>query len=139
MIIVDTNVLSELVRPHPDERVTAWFGAHGVEELWTTATTEAEMLIGLAVMPAGRRKAELQSAIATVLASFESRILPFDRDAARELASVYLERRMAGREPKFVDSQIAAIARVHGSAVATRDVDDFEHSGIDIINPWTAT
>jgi len=137
MIIVDTNVLSELVRPHPDERVTAWFGARGVEELWTTATTEAEMLIGLAVMPAGRRKAELQSAIATVLGSFENRILPFDRDATRQLAAVYLERRMAGREPKFVDSQIAAIARVHGSAVATRDVDDFEHSGIDVINPWT--
>ena len=138
MIIIDTNVLSELVRPRPNERVTAWFGTYGAQQLWTTALTEAEMLIGLAVMPTGRRKVELESAIAAMLGSFEGRILPFDRDAARQMPLVYLERRLAGCEPKFVDSQIAAIARAHGSAVATRDVDDFEHSGIDIINPWNS-
>jgi toxin FitB len=138
MIIVDTYVLSELVRERPNERVTAWFGTQDAQELWTTATTEAEMLIGLAAMPQGRRRTELQNAIAAVLGSFEHRILPFDRDAARQMPAVHLERRAANREPKFVDNQIAAIARAHGAAVATRDVGDFEHSGIEIINPWTA-
>jgi len=138
MIVVDTNVLSELVRPNPHKQVAAWFGAHRADELWTTAMTEAEMLIGLAVMPQGRRKSELQSAIAHVIDGFEDRILAFDRDAAQQLPAVYLERRTAKLEPKFVDSQIAAIARVHGAAVATRDVGDFEHSGVKIINPWTA-
>jgi predicted nucleic acid-binding protein len=138
MIIVDTNVLSELVRPRPNERVTAWFGAHPAGERWTTATTEAEMLIGLAIMPPGRRKAELQIAIATLLEGFEHRILPFDRDAAKQLPGVYLERRMAGCEPKLADSQIAAIARAHRAAVATRDSEDYAHSGITNVNPRTA-
>jgi hypothetical protein len=136
MIIVDTNVLSELVRARPDERVKSWFGLQAADELWTTAITEAEMLIGLAAMAKGHRRDELQAAVAAVLAAFEHRILPFDRDAARLLAAIYGERRTAKREMKFVDGQIAAIAKAHGAAVATRDVTHFAHSGVEIISPW---
>ncbi len=136
MIIVDTNVFSELVRAQPNERVIAWFGAQDIGDLWTTAITEAELLICLAMMPQGRRRAELESAIGAVLVRFEHRILSFDRDAARDLPVIFLARRAAKLEPKLADSQIAAIALAYGAVVATRDTDDFAQTGIQIVDPW---
>jgi predicted nucleic acid-binding protein len=138
MILLDTNVLSEFTNIRPNQAVTAWFEGQDIGELWTTAITETELLIGLAKMSEGRRKTELQIAIDAMLGLFEHRILPFDRDAAHRMPDVFLERRRANLEAKLADSQIAAIALAQGAAVATRDMADFSHTGVKIINPWTA-
>lgn len=138
MILLDTNVLSEFTKARPSQAVEAWFDMQDIHELWTTTITETELLIGLATMAEGRRKAELQRAIDTMLNLFDDRILPFDRDAAREMPDVFLKCRRANLEPKLADCQIAAIARAQGATVATRDMADFSHTGAKIINPWTA-
>jgi predicted nucleic acid-binding protein len=138
MIIIDTNVLSEFMRPAPVAAVATWLSQRDSDELWTTTVTEAELLVGAAVLPEGRRKAELAHRIDATLSQFGHRILPFDRDAAQQLAVVFAQRRAARREMKLADGQIAAIARAYGAAVATRDIDDFAHTGVDVINPWTA-
>jgi toxin FitB len=138
MIIIDTNVLSELMRPIPADAVLSWISAQAIDDLWTTTITEAELLVGVVTLPDGRRKSDLARAIDTTIARFGQRILPFDRDAAQQLPNVFLQRRGAKLEMKWADGQIAAIAHAYGADVATRDVDDFTHTGIKVINPWTA-
>ena len=137
MIIVDTNVLSEFMRPAPAAAVATWLAQHDGDQLWTTTITEGELLVGAAVLPDGKRKAELVRNIDATLARFGLRILPFDRDAARQLADVFSQRRAQRLEMKLADGQIAAIARTYGATVATRDIDDFAHTGVGVINPWT--
>jgi len=140
MIILDTNVVSETSQALPSPRVLNWLAAQDAGELYTTTATEAELQYGLALMPRGKRRDQLEAAYARFLdVSLKGRILPFDRVAAREFGLITAARRKAGRAIKVFDSQIAAIATVHGAAVATRDVGDFEHSGIRIINPWTTS
>ena len=139
MIILDTNVVSEPLQPRPSSAVMGWFAAQRASQLFTTTATEAELRYGLALMPAGHRRDQLETALMRFLATeLDERVLPFDRAAAREFGAVTAARRKAGLQIKVFDSQIAAIARVHGAAVATRDVDHFAHSGVTIINPWTA-
>ena len=139
MIILDTNVVSEPSQPRPSSAVMGWFAAQEASQLFTTTATEAELRYGLALIPAGHRRDQLETALMRFLATeLDERVLPFDRAAAREFGAVTAARRKAGLQIKVFDSQIAAIARVHGAAVATRDVDDFAHSGVTIINPWTA-
>ena len=137
MIILDTNVLSEFMRPIPADIVASWLANQDRDQLWTTTITEAELLVGVATMPEGRRKNELALTIDATLSGFAHRILPFDRDAARQLPDVFLERRAARLEMKLADGQIAAIARLYGADIATRDMDDFVHTGLKLINPWT--
>lgn len=138
MIIVDTNILSEFTRASPAEDVVSWFASQNADELWTTAVTEAEMLIGLALLPDGRRRNELALAIEKVLSIFGHRILPFDREAAQQLPVIVIERRSAKLQTKEADGFIAAITRAHRATLATRNTADFEHCGINIVNPWTA-
>ena len=138
MIIVDTNVLSEFMRPAPAATVTTWLGKQDGDQLWTTTITEAELLAGAAVLPDGRRKAELERNIDATLSRFDHRVLAFDRDAARQLADVFARRRAQRLGTKLAGGQIAAIARAYGAAVATRDIEDFAHTGVIVINPWTA-
>lgn len=138
MIIVDTNVLSEFMRPAPAAAVTIWLGRQDSEELWTTTVTEAELLVGAAILPEGKRKAELERNIDATLSRFGRRVLTFDRDAARQLAVVFSKRRAQRLDMKLADGQIAAIARAYGATVATRDIEDFAHTGVSIINPWTS-
>jgi predicted nucleic acid-binding protein len=138
MILLDTNVLSEFMNVRPSQTVTAWFEAQDIGELWTTTITETELLVGLVTMSEGRRKTELRTAITAMLNAFEHRILPFDREAAQRMPAVFLGRRQAKLESKLADSQIAAIALAQGAAVATRDMADFSHTGVKIINPWIA-
>ena len=138
MIIVDTNVLSEFMRPAPAAAVATWFARQDGDQLWTTTITEAELLVGAAILPDGKRKAELGRTIDATLQRFGQRILPFDRDAAQQLAVVFTQRRAVRLDIKQADGQIAAIARAYGAAVATRDIDDFAHTGVTVINPWTA-
>lgn len=138
MIIIDTNVISELTRPAPDERVRDWFRRTPAQELFTTSVTEAEILYGVFRMPEGRRRNSLLAdAVAIFSDDFGGRVLAFDSPAARAYAQITVERRRAGRPSAALDVQIAAIAQSRGAAVATRNAGDFEYCGVTVINPWT--
>ncbi len=137
MILLDTNVVSELMRTSPDPAVEAWIAEHPVKDLFFSAIGESELRYGAAIMSAGQRRETLVSDIETMLhAAFENRILPFDSGAARAYANIAAKRRFAGRAVAPADCQIAAIARARGMAVATRNVRDFEDMGVELFNPW---
>jgi predicted nucleic acid-binding protein len=140
VIIIDTNVLSELAKPEVAPAVFAWANGQSLEDLYTTVITEAEMLFGLACLPAGRRQDGLRRAIETAFSALlAGRVLSFDRAAARAYADLAAERRRQGRAVNGPDLQIAAIARACGaSAIATRNTSDFEGCGMSLINPWRA-
>lgn len=138
MIILDTNVISELTKSLVSEHVAAWLAAQDPLELATTTVNEAELLVGIAMLPSGRRKNDLERETIGFLNYLGSRILPFDRDAAKQFPLVALQRRSARCATDLADGQIAAIARIYGATVATRNTSDFEHSGIRLVNPWTA-
>lgn len=137
MIMLDTNVVSELMRPSPNPTVEQWVATRPAARLFFSAVGEAELRYGVAIMAAGRRQAALASAIEAMLREdFAGRVLPFDSDAARAYAEIAASRRAAGRPVAQADSQIAAIARSRGMALATRNVRDFGDMGIDILDPW---
>ena len=137
MFVLDTNVVSELMRPAPAPAISSWVAERATSSLFLTAVTEAELRFGLAVMPPGKRRDSLREDLERMLnTGFANRILPFDSDAARAYAEIAAARRGIGRPIGQADGQIAAIARARGMAVATRNVRDFEDMGIDIFNPW---
>lgn len=137
MLILDTNVVSELLRPEPDAAVWAWMVIQTPATLHTTSITLAEILYGLALLPEGaRRFAFMEAAGKTFAEQFPGRILAFDQDAAAAYAAIRSGRRAIGRPVSPIDAQIAAIARAHGATVATRNVKDFADCGIDVVNPW---
>lgn len=139
MIIVDTNVVSELMLPRPEPAVLVWVAGQLRSELFTTSVTKAEILYGIVILQPGRRKAGLAEAAERVFGvSFADRILAFDAAAAACYAEVAMMRRRAGKPISALDAQIAAIASAAGASVATRDVAGFEGCGVEIINPWTA-
>ena len=139
VLLLDTNVLSELIRKSPDPAVEARAAGHPLEDLFFSAVGEAELRYGAAILPIGRRRQVLVSDIDAVLReAFENRVLPFDSDAARIFADIAATRRSAGRPVTPADCQIAAIARSRNMAVATRNVRDFEDIDIEVVNPWTA-
>ena len=138
MIILDTNVLSELLRPEPSREVERWLAAQAGAEVYFTTVGEAELRHGVAILPAGTRRNALTTAIEGVLEEdFRDRILPFDRTAARAYATIAAARRAAGRPISQFDCQIAAIARAREAIVATRNTNDYEGCGIEVIDPWT--
>jgi len=137
MTVLDTNVLSELVRPLPSPEVVRWMAAQPNSSLFATSVTQAEMLYGIELMPKGKRRAALQAEVEGMFAEdFQNRILPFDADAAREYPGIAAARRAMGRPITPFDAQIAAIALSHGAKLATRNTADFEHCGVALINPW---
>lgn len=138
MIILDTNVLSELIRPAPDGRVAAWIAARRRAELYTTAVSEAELAYGIALIPKGRRHEALAHAVARLLGEgLGGRVLPFDRAAASAYGVFVAKRRAAGRPVATADAQIAAIARAHGaSLLATRDRGGFQGCDVALADPW---
>jgi len=139
MIILDTNVLSELLRPAPAGQVERWLAAQDGAKVYFTTVGEAELRLGVAMLPAGKRRAALTTAIEGLLdEDFRDRILPFDRPAARAYATIAAERRTAGRPISQFDCQIAAIARSREATVATRNISDYEGCGIELIDPWTS-
>ena len=138
MIVLDTNVVSELMCPAPDPAVDAWVAGREAATLFFTAVGEAELRYGVAIMPAGRRREAIDAAIGMMLREdFAGRILPFDSAAARAYAEIAAARRAAGRPVSAADAQIAAIASSRGMAVATRNIRDFSDTGIDLIDPWS--
>ncbi|MGO9057704.1 MAG: type II toxin-antitoxin system VapC family toxin [Candidatus Binataceae bacterium] len=139
MIVLDTNVLSETLRPKPANVVRRWMQAQSSISLFTTTISEAEIFYGVGLMSAGKRRAALQRAVAAIFdEEFADRILPFDSAAARAFAEIATTRRRLGRPMSEFDAQIAAIACSRGAAVATRNVEDFSGCGITVISPWTA-
>lgn len=138
MILLDTNVVSELTRPAPNPSVISWLDAQITEDVYLSAVTEAELRFGVAILPAGRRRERLATEVENMLREdFERRILPFDSAAARMHAVIAASRRAIGNPISSADCQLAAIARCHGAAVATRNFEDFEHCGIKVVNPWS--
>ncbi len=137
MIVLDTNVVSELMKATPTAAVVAWIGSRDSAEFCTTSITEAEVLNGVLALPAGRRRRALeQAADAMFAADFAGRILPFDSRAARAYAEIVTDRDRRGRPISQFDAQIGAIARSAGAVLATRNGDDFDHCGISVVNPW---
>ena len=139
MIVLDTNVLSELMRSEPDAAVFAWVAAQPRAALYTTSVSKAEILYGIAVLPEGRRRQALAAAADAMFADdFEDRVLPFDEAAAVCYAGIVAARRREGRPIEAFDAQIAATALVAGAGLATRDTGDFAGCGLTVINPWEA-
>jgi toxin FitB len=137
MIIVDTNVLSEVMKVSPSPRVVDWWNSHPEAELYLTSITQAEILAGIELLPKGKRRAAIaQAAEATFREDFTDRILPFDSEAAREFARIIAARRKLGRPISQPDAQIAAIARNCRAVLATRNTGEFEHCGVKLVNPW---
>jgi len=137
MILLDTNVLSELMKASPDSRVRTWTSREPSERMFISTISEAELLYGVAILPAGRRRNQLSEAItATLRDEFAGRLLPFDSAAAVAFAGIAAARRRAGRPISQFDGQIAAIAKSRGASLATRNTKDFDGCGIDRINPW---
>jgi toxin FitB len=137
MWILDTNVVSELMRPVPEPHVMEWVGTRPGGSLFLTAVVEAELRYGLALLPVGRRRNDLTVALEEMLEQdFAERILPFDRSAARIYAEIVSSRRKQGRPISHFDGQIAAIARSRDAGVATRNENDFSDCDIKVINPW---
>lgn len=136
MIVLDTNVVSETQKPKPNPKVLAWLDDQLAETLYITSISYAEILVGIEMLPDGKRKRGLGTAMAEVLEQlFGSRVLPFHREAAVEYARIYTRTKKSGTL-SMADAQIAAIAVAHGFTVATRDVDPFHAAGLKVINPW---
>lgn len=139
MIILDTNVISELLRPAPEPRVEQWLSAQDGLNVYLTSISEAELRYGLAIMGKGKRRAALVDAVDRILCEdLAGRILPFDSAAAQSYATIATARRAAGRPIAQADCQIAAIAHTRGATVATRNTPDLEGCEIHLIKPWTA-
>lgn len=135
--LLDTNVLSELLRARPAPQVLAWFAAQSAETLFVSAVTQAEMMLGARLLPAGKRRTALEGALTAMFEEdFAGRILPFDTAAVAAYVQIVGERRAAGRPITQFDAQIAATARTAGLRLATRNTADFERCGLKLINPW---
>ncbi|HCE02886.1 MAG TPA: VapC toxin family PIN domain ribonuclease [Acidobacteria bacterium] len=140
MIILDTNIISELLRPAPEPKVEAWLAAQDGGQVYLTVLSEAELRYGVAILADGERRDALTSAVDAMLREdFRDRILPFDSAAAEAFATIAADRRGAGRPISQSDCQIAAIGRVHNAAVATHNTKDFAGCGVEIIDPWSVT
>ncbi len=136
-VLLDTNVVSELLRPSPNRAVEDWVAGREASDLHFSAVGEAELRYGVALLPAGRRRDALGMAVEAILRDdFEDRVLPFDSRAAREYAGIAASRRTAGRPVAPADCQIAAIARSRNLTIATRNVRDFADMEIELIDPW---
>ena len=137
MIILDTNLISEPLRPDPEPRVVAWFDAQALETLYLTAISAAELRAGVAQLPAGKRRSNLQDSLEqTILPLFIGRVLPFDLDCSPTYAKLLAKTRKTGQAIATADAFIAAIALTHNYTVATRDTTPFQQAGLTVINPW---
>ncbi|TCT00210.1 type II toxin-antitoxin system VapC family toxin [Aquabacter spiritensis] len=136
MILLDTNVISEAMKPTPDDTVRAWLDEQAAETLYLSSVTIAELLYGIGALPAGKRKDRLTEALDGVMELFADRILPFDIAAARHYADLAVKARAAGKGFPTPDGYIAAIAAARGFTVATRDTSAFDAASVAVINPW---
>nr|WP_315226695.1 type II toxin-antitoxin system VapC family toxin [uncultured Limnohabitans sp.] len=137
MIVLDTNVVSELMRPTPNADVLAWLDSQAADALWLNSVVLSELLYGIARMPEGARRAQLAQAVQAMLAEdFAGRVLPFDAEAAAAYADLVATRERQGQPVAMADAQIAAISLVHGASLATPNTKHFEGLGLSLRNPW---
>ena len=137
MFVLDTNVISELMRPAPEPAVEAWVTSRRAGDMYFSAVSEAELRYGVTILPAGRRRDALAAVVdGLVREDFAGRVLPFDSVAAEAYAEIAATRRRAGRPVSQADCQIAAVARARGFAMATRNVRHFTGMGIEVVDPW---
>jgi predicted nucleic acid-binding protein len=140
MIILDTNVLSELMRPKPSPRVVKWVGNQPQAQLFTTTITEAEIFYGIELLAKGERRGELLEAAEAMFGEdLAGRIFSFESDSARVFSRIAAMRRALGKPISYADAQIAAIAQVRRAKLATRNVEDFQDCGIHVIDPWMSS
>ena len=136
--LLDTNVLSELLRAAPEPAVLAWFAAQPAETLFTSAVTQAEMMLGARLLPSGKWRTALEAAMRAMFdEDFAGRVLPFDSGAVAAYVDIVATRRATGRPISQFDAQIATIARHRRARLATRNVGDFEGCGVVVVDPWT--
>jgi predicted nucleic acid-binding protein len=138
VIVLDTNVVSELMRRDPDPLVRAWMSSHPRRSRFLTSITVGEVLRGIDRLPNGKRRRTLEEKVEDILAVFADLVLPYDNEAAFAYADVVEARSRAGRPISECDAQIAAICRHRGAPLATRNVKDFELTGVELIDPWHA-
>jgi len=139
MIVLDTNVLSEALRPLPEPAVLDWLANQPRASLFTTTVTRGEILYGIRLLSDGRRRRGLWDAAIKIFSDdFACQVLSFDNDAADMYAEIAASRRIAGKPISQFDAMIVAMARSRGASLATRNVKDFEDCGVDVVNPWTA-
>lgn len=137
MIVLDTNVVSELLRPTSSTRVLKWVDAQPAQQLWLCSVVTSELLYGLARLPDGKRKQQLAHALhAAIIEDFDSRVLPFDFEASLIYADLVAQHDRLGKPISMADAQIAAIGLRHEAALATRNIKDFESTGLDLVDPW---
>jgi len=137
MILLDTNVLSEAMNPRPEPEVLTWIDSQELDQLWTCTIVVAEVFSGLELMPDGRRQRQLRErAEQMFITLFADRIFDLDLAAAKVYGTVLKIRKSMGRPIDEMDALIAAIALAHGATLATRNIPDFEHCGIPLVNPW---
>lgn len=136
MIVLDTNVVSEAMKPAPHPAVRAWLNEQAAETLYLSSVTLAELLFGIAALPAGKRKNMLSQTLDGLMRLFRHRILPFDTDAACHYAKLALKAKTAGRGFPTPDGYIAAIATSRNFIVASRDVSPYAAAGVSVVNPW---
>ncbi len=139
IVVLDTNVISELMRPIPDRRVQDWVREVSPALVYTTAVTLAEIRFGIGRLPAGRRRTLLSEGADDVFDTFADRVLPFDTAAASQYGGIVVEREQAGAPISGFDAQIAAICRCRRATLATRNTDDFSRLDLELINPWVKT
>ncbi len=140
MIFLDTNVLSELMKPQGSTTVKSWIKLQSRDDLFITTITQAEILYGIAILPAGTRKQRLyETAQAMFREDFAGKTSPFCQESAKHFADIASSRRGQGKPISQFDAQIAAICRTHQAAIATRNVDDFADCGISVVNPWESS
>ena len=139
MIVLDTNVLSELMRPSPSPLVVNWVQQQPPDQVFTTSIAEAEILYGIRLLPTGKRRDELLAAAESVFGEYlADRVIAFDSQAAHAFARIAAKCRTVGKPISHADAQIAAIVHIQEAILATRNVADFANCGISIANPWTA-
>lgn len=136
IVVLDTNVISELMRLAPDMRVQDWVREVPPAAVYTTSVTLAEVRFGIARLPLGPRRTLLAEAADDVFGRFADRVLPFDAAAADQYGDIVVEREQTGTPISGFDAQIAAICRWHRATLATRNTDDFSRLGLDLIDPW---
>jgi predicted nucleic acid-binding protein len=137
VIVLDTNVISELARRVADVGVLTWLDSLEISDVATTGVTAAELRYGLARLPDGRRKRELTGVIRGILTEdFHGRVLPFDEGSSAQYANIVADRERIGRPIGVADAQIASICRYVGAVLATRNTPDFEETGVELVNPW---
>jgi hypothetical protein len=138
MIVLDTNVISEMMGPDPAETVAIWYKTQTRHLLFTTSINCGEMLAGIEVLAPGRRRTELARAARVMFGNdFEGRILVFDQSAAEHYAGILADRKHRGRPIDALDAQIAAVVGSQSMTLATRNTKDFQHCGIEVVNPWS--